>query len=79
MDIQIILLYALLAGVSIVILYRPLLSLITPKGLKGFPALPNPKPIVGDLFTITEGVQRTGGIFLLINELATQLGPNFQL
>lgn len=74
-----ILLYVLVAGVSIFILYRPFLTLITPKGIKGFPALPNPKPIAGDLFTITEGVQKTGGIFLFIDELAKELGPNFQL
>ena len=77
--IQFLLLYAILPVVSVIVLYRPFLTFITPKGIKGFPALPNPKPIVGDLFAVVEGVERNGGIFLFIDELAKQLGPNFQL
>ena len=63
--IQAVLLYPILSLVSLFVFRRPLLGPITPKGINGFPALPNPKPIVGDLFLITRGVEKTEGIFPL--------------
>lgn len=73
------LLAALGAALLLALLLRPLLHLLTPKGIKGFPALPNPKPIVGDLYTLIDGMRRHGGICSFIDELASQLGPTFQL
>jgi len=58
---------------------RPILNLLTPKGIKGFPALPNPEPILGDLLVVVRGVRKTGGMSIYVGESAQQLGPNFQL
>ena len=71
--------WPIILAIFFVLARRPLLRLITPRALDGFPALPNPKAIVGDLGVLASGVKRHGGISLLVDELAQQLGPIFQL
>ena len=71
--------WPILSAIILVLVRRPLLRFITPRALDGFPALPNPKPIVGDLGVLASGIQRHAGISTLVDELAQQLGPIFQL
>ena len=47
--------------------------------ISGFPSLPDPHPIFGDLPAIKDGIRRCGGISIYLEELGNQLGPNFQL
>ena len=56
-----------------------ILRLLTPRGISGVPALPNPKPIVGDLFTLIDAFKRLGGLGARTEELVKTYGPIFQL
>ena len=49
------------------------------KPIPGFPSLPNPHPILGDLPAIQAGFKRHGGLSMYLEELTRELGSNFQL
>ena len=61
------------------VLRSNLAQLFTPKGIPGFPTLPNAKPIVGDLFSVIDGIKRLGGMGNFADEIALKLGPQFQI
>ena len=67
---------------SCLALYRfrtQVLAFLTPKGIHGFPKLPNAKPIIGDLPTLIEGIKRTGGMGAFADELSLKYGPLIQI
>lgn len=64
----------------ILFLYRhALLRLLTPRGIPGVPAYPNPKPLWGDLQFFQASMQEHGGFSKCFDDMATDLGVISQL
>lgn len=72
-------LYAFAVALLLFAFYRPIINLLTPRGIKGFPTLPSPVPIFGDALVVGKGFRAHGGLGGCMKELIKQLGPNFQL
>lgn len=61
------------------ILRKPLLRLITPRGIPDVPAFPNPSPLLGDLPAFTKVLKETGSFSAFFDKTARELGPIAQV
>jgi hypothetical protein len=61
------------------ILRKPLLRLVTPRGIPDVPAFPNPSPLLGDLPMITKVIKETGSFSAFFDKAARELGPIAQV
>jgi hypothetical protein len=65
--------------VILFLLYKPILQSLTPQGVPGIPAYPNPTPILGDLGRVVQAVKKFNCFGPLVDQLAQDLGPIAQL
>ena len=63
----------------IYLLRKPFLRIITPRGIRGIPTLPNPAPLIGDLPWLAKAWKTTGGMTRIMDAAAKQLGPIAQI
>ncbi|KAL7419102.1 hypothetical protein Q5752_005938 [Cryptotrichosporon argae] len=66
----------------LVLLYlarRPLLALITPRGVPGIPAYPDPLPVLGDVVRFGKLTKALGTAGAAFDAFADDLGPLYQL
>ena len=61
------------------VLRGPLLRLITPKGLRGMPAYPDPQPILGDVWRLKECIEKYNSFSRYFDQQVRDLGPISQI
>jgi hypothetical protein len=72
--------YVLAAAVALIVaLWRPILRVLTPKGIPGIPAYPDPKPIWGDIPRMKQAIETHGGFSPCFDDMAKDLGVISQL
>ena len=65
--------------ISLFLLRRPLLRIITPRDLPGIPAYPDPSPMLGDIPRMRKMMKSSGGFGDLADACARELGAIAQL
>jgi hypothetical protein len=70
---------AALIPVLLFLLYKPLLRLLTPHGISGIPAYPDPAPLLGDLRRLTRVMEKENSFGAFIAQVARDLGPLAQV
>lgn len=70
----------LLAIPTLVYLFwRPLVRLLTPKGIPDVPSYPDPKPFWGDIHRFKASIEKHGGFSRCFDDIAKDLGVMSQL
>jgi hypothetical protein len=73
------LILAALLPLAIYFLYRPIVKLLTPQGVPGVPAFPNPKVLLGDMGVLAEVAKIEKGFGPVMDKVSRELGPIGQI
>lgn len=70
---------ALVIPAALYLFRHAILRFLTPRGLPGIPAYPDPKPFWGDLPRFQASMKENGGFSKCFDEMATDLGVISQI